>query len=72
MSNLRESIRKTLSSSLDENTKKQVTISLDTKVIEKVDRIAKEFSKISDKNFSRNTIVELAISEYIKESATIL
>lgn len=49
--------------------KKQVAVYLDDSKIERIDRLTKIFSSISDsKSFSRNTFIEEAINKYISES----
>jgi len=72
MSSLSSVIRETLSA-IEVAAKKQITLFLETPTLEKLDRISKEFSKLNEsRNFSRNTLIELAINEFIKESAIVL
>ena len=68
---LREKIQQTLSTK-EETSRKTVSINLESELLESVDRIAKEFSKISERNFSRNFIIEEAIKEYVSEAASVL
>lgn len=67
---LREKIIKTLTK--EETVRKAVSITLDSELIDRVDKVAKGFTRLSDKTFSRNSIIEAAIKEYIEESEAIL
>lgn len=69
--NLREKIRQTLSTK-EENSRKTISISIEADILEQVDRVAKSFSKVSEKSFSRNSVVEEAIKGYVCEAAEVL
>lgn len=58
----------------DERVRKTLTISIDSEQVEVVERITKEFTKInnSNKSFSRNDIIVMAIEQFIEESKEIL
>ena len=68
---LREKIQQTLNTR-EENNRKSVSLIIDSDTLEQVDRVAKAFSKVSEKNFSRNSIIEEAIKEYIVEATDVL
>ena len=67
---LREKIIKTLTK--EETVRKAVSITLESELIERVDKVAKGFTRLSERTFSRNSIIEAAIKEYIEESEAIL
>jgi hypothetical protein len=70
-SNLRDNISKMLQAT--EEIKKTITINLDEKLVDKVDKISKIFSQINpSKNFSRNSIIEIAINSFIVEATDLL
>ena len=69
--NLHERIKATLKSK-EESNRKAISINLDLEMLEKVDKVAKEFSKVGEKNYSRNSIIEMAIQEYINEAEKVL
>lgn len=69
--NLREKIEKTLNTK-EESNRKTVSVTLDAAMLEKVDNVAKSFSRVTEKTYSRNSIVELAIQEYIAEAGQVL
>lgn len=68
---LREKIKQTLSAK-EESNRKSISINVDAETLDQVDSVAKAFSKISEKNFSRNSIIEEAIKEYLSEAIEIL
>ena len=69
--NLREKIRQTLSTK-EEISRKTISISIEADILEQVDRVAKSFSKVSEKSFSRNSVVEEAIKGYVCEATEVL
>ncbi len=70
MSNIEESIQKRLKV-LEEQPKKQITISLKTEFINQLDIIARTLSKQSARSTSRNMIIEDAVEAYIQEAMQI-
>lgn len=57
----------------EESSKKQIAISLEEKAITELDKIAKLFSKINKKkSFSRNSLIEMAVNSFLKESYNVL
>jgi predicted transcriptional regulator len=68
---LKERIQQTLSTKEEAN-RKSVSITLEADLLEKVDRVAKSFSKVTEKNFSRNSVIEEAIKEYVAEAGEVL
>lgn len=72
MNELRNSIKMALRDKGEIN-KKAITINLNEQLIIKVDKIAKKFTDIAkNKVFSRNSIIESAIENYINEASSIL
>lgn len=68
---LQESIKQTLR--VTEETKKQISLMIDSDLLKSLDVIAESFKDVTNgKISSRNQLVELAISEYVKESAVVL
>lgn len=71
MSKLEEIIKKDLL--MNKKEKRTVTVNVDEDQIEKLDKIAKQFSIINNgKNFSRKYLVHMAIEAYIEEATKIL
>ena len=71
--NLEEKILEELNNTKEGMNRRAISISLNEELIKKVDRIAREFSKISStKNYSRNSIIEDATEEYVKTSENLL
>lgn len=71
MSKLEEIIKKDLL--MNKKEKRTVTVNVDEEQIDKLDKIAKQFSIINNgKNFSRKYLVHMAIEGYIEEATRIL
>lgn len=69
---LRESIQKALRAK-DENSKRLVTVNIGSTLLDRIDRVAAGFSKVnSARNFSRNSIIEMAVQAYIEEAEQVL
>ncbi|MEG2057704.1 MAG: hypothetical protein RRZ84_07300 [Romboutsia sp.] len=72
MSNLRNSIKKSLNAN-EESTKKPITINLEESVIDDLRKIADQFNDLNkSKIFSRNYIIEAAVNSYVEEAKDIL
>lgn len=55
-----------------EDEKRLVSLYLDSNLINTVDRLAKYFSQISNKNFSRTSIIEEAVRLFVAEAGKVL
>jgi hypothetical protein len=68
---LQASIKQTLS--VKEDTKKQISLVIDSKLLKSLDVITEEFKNLTNgKISSRNQLVELALEEYVKEASVVL
>ncbi len=69
---LKENIQKTLQTK-DETTKRLISVNFDSSLLDRLDKVAVGFSKANgSKNFSRNSIIELAVQAYIDEAENVL
>lgn len=71
---LQENIRRALSGSKEDGSKKQISILLNERTLLLLDVILDRFKKVTDGKFanSRNQLIESAIEEFIQASADVL
>jgi len=76
INSLQESIRKKLSAGKEEGANKQISLTINERVLQKADTIVEQFKSLTDGNgdlpSSRNQLIEDAIEEYVNAAADVL
>lgn len=76
MNSLQESIRRKLSAGKEEGSNKQISLTINERVLQKADAIVEQYKSLTDGNgelpSSRNQLIEDAIEEYVNAAADVL
>ena len=72
MGSIRESIRETINNS-NEGAKKQISLMIDEQLLHLTDKVGEKMKTLTNNKVgSRNQLIELALTEYVKEATTVL